>query len=155
MGEPTVGGLTPQQLTELTQALTAQQAESSRLSRLQLAKELISPCDGTQTDSTRRWVRQLQISHNDNDNTDSFTIQLAKITARDDLLESICTSQKTTWAELKTHVISAFLTGAEDLTYRQQLSQCRQKDCETIQSYSSRFKSIYQLAYPDAPGATL
>ena len=36
MGEPTVGGLTPQQLSELTQALTAQQAESSRLSRLQL-----------------------------------------------------------------------------------------------------------------------
>ena len=101
--------MTLQQLTELTQATS--------FSRLQLAKEPIPPCDCTQTESTRRWVQQLEISHNVNDNRDSFTIQLDKITARDALLVSICTSMKPSCVELKTHVIAAFLTGAEDLTY--------------------------------------
>ena len=51
---------------------------------------------------------------------------------------------------MKEHVIQSFLTGAEDR--RHALGVCRQCADKSIPGSSSRFKALYQLAYPTDPG---
>ena len=72
-----IGGLTPEQLSTLTAALTLQQNESRKSTQLQLAKEQIEIMNGNSAVRTR----QLDISHLEHDNNDEFTIQLQKLPA--------------------------------------------------------------------------
>ena len=146
-----VGGFTPTQLSNLTSALTETQNNNNYYNKLFISKDLVIPCDGINANDTRLWLRQLDNIFRTNN--DKFVLELAHYTSRNSLLEAISNNNATTWEDLKKEIVKQFLTGAEDLQYRQQLTTMTQKSGETIQSYTQRYKTIYNLAYPVTPGA--
>ena len=146
-----VVALTADQLTALTTALTAQQEESRLQYKLQTAATIIDPCDATDPSDTRKWVSSIDTAKTEL-GSDALVVQLAKNTSRGEFYETICAAKKTVWKELKSSLIRTFLSGAEDLHYRQQLTQCKQRHGELVTGYVARCKALYGLAYTDDPG---
>ena len=56
------------------------------------------------------------------------------------------------WTELKSSLIWTFFLGAEDLHYRQQLTQCKQRHGELVSGYVAPYNALYGLAYTDDSG---
>ena len=143
--------LTADQLTALTTAVTAQQEELRLQYKLQTAATIIDPCDATDPSETRKWIHSIDTAKTEL-GSDALVVQLAKNTSRSEFHETICAAKKTVWKELKSSLIRTFLSGAEDLHYRQQLTQCKQRHGELVSGYVAWYKALYGLAYTDDPG---
>jgi len=103
----------------------------------------ITMCDGTNSEKTLQWVREMDTLH--------YPLDLAAETSKGFLLEYIKENAFPNWSALRTAVIKTFISPVFEETQRDALQTLRQRPGENLLAYTHQFKVIAREAYPEPP----
>lgn len=130
---------------------TRQKEKDERDLALHLATR-ITPCDGSNPQTVRQWIRQIGLTVN----YSYLTVFIASQSSGGELqreLEHYLDLQPdrkaVTWTQLKKHIQEAFLAPHEDDRMRNELDKVKQGAYENTASYGRRFREMARQAYPN------
>jgi hypothetical protein len=129
----------------------ALQLEATAQAKADAEAKRIPPCDGSNPDLLRNWMRDVDMATNYSDRA----VYIAAHSATGDLrvelehhLAAAPNRHRVTWDALKKYLADAFLLPNEDERLRTDITKMKQGPYETCASYGRRFRTAADLAYP-------
>ncbi len=137
-----------QQATQVQhdERLRAQEATNTRLKAEAQAKR-VPACDGNITKAVHEWIQEVRVPYS------SRTVYIAARTAESALrreIERFLDRNDVTWAQLRTHVQTAFLSAHETDRLRDEVLMVKENAYGGTASYGRRFRDAADLGYPVA-----
>ena len=127
--------------------------ESAERSKAETQAKRIKQCDASNTQRLREWFRDvaMTIPHS------TKTVYIATLTAEGPLrreiekaLDAAPDRERVTWAQLRTHLTTAFMSAHEEEKLRDDLENISRQPYETTAHYGRRFSEAADMAYPAA-----
>ncbi len=160
------------QFNRYLQAVQAQTANAAERDALRTQAQTVLTCDGSSQDAVRKWFTDVELAAQVIGGGQN-NIRLARRTvsgpfrkevenyiaawrpagwnaANDPVPDPLTTP----WANLKTHLTTAFLSADEQENARGELERLRQATSEDIQTFNRRFNIIMDRSYPANPDGT-
>ena len=135
------------------QAQAKQYKETAERNKAETQAKRIKLCDASSTQRLREWFRDVAMTVP----YSTKTVYIATLTSEGPLrreiekaLDAAPDRDRVTWAQLKAHLTTAFMSAHEEEKLRDDLESISRQPYETTAHYGRRFSEAADLAYPAA-----